>query len=178
MFGADLVIKTAASPESVAPSVREAIWGIAPDLTLGETRTFEMLFEGLIAQRRFNMLLLSIFGALGIVITGVGIYGVMAYVVEQRTQEIGVRMALGAQAVRVQGMMLGRAMVFTLAGLGIGMAGAYALSGAVGAFLFSVEPGDPLVYAATAGMLVAIGLIAAWIPARRASKVDPITALR
>jgi predicted permease len=177
-FGADLVIKTAGPAEEVAPAVRAAIWELAPDLTLGDVQTFEMLFERLIAQRKFNMLLLSIFGALAIVITGVGIYGVMAYVVEQRTQEIGVRMALGAQAGRVQGMVLSHAMAFVLMGLVIGMAGAYALSGAVRAFLFSVEPADPTVYGATAALLVAIGLLAAWIPSRRAARVDPIIALR
>ena len=177
-FGADLVIKTGGPAEAIAPAVRTAIWGIAPDLTLGDVQTFELLFERLIAQRKFNMLLLSIFGALAIVITGVGIFGVMAYVVDQRTQEIGVRMALGAQPGRVQAMVLGRAMVFVATGLVIGMAGAYALSGAVRSFLFSVEPADPVVYGSTAALLVAIGLLAAWIPSRRAARVDPIIALR
>lgn len=177
-FGADLVIKTAGAPEAIAPTIRAAIWELAPDLTLGDVQTFEILFERLIAQRKFNMLLLSLFGVLAVVITGVGIYGVMAYVVEQRTQEIGVRMALGAQPGRVQRMMLGRAMVFVTLGLLIGMMGAYALSGAVRAFLFSVEPGDPVVYATTAALLVAIGLLAAWIPSRRAARVDPIIALK
>ena len=177
-FGADLVIKTAGNAEAIAPAVRSAIWDIAPDLTLGDVQTFELLFERLIAQRRFNMLLLSIFGALAIIITAVGIYGVMAYVVEQRTQEIGVRMALGAQPGRVQGMVLRRAMGFVLTGLAIGTAGAYALSGAVRTFLFSVEPSDPRVYLSVAALLVAIGLLAAWIPARRAARVDPIIALR
>lgn len=178
MFGADLVIKTAGRPEDIAPTIRSALWEIAPDLTLGETQTLEMFFSRLIAQRRFNMLLLSIFGLLGIVITGVGIYGVMAYVVEQRTQEIGVRMALGAQPKRVLGMMLTRAMVYVGVGLSVGLAGSYALSRFVESFLFRVEPGDPIVYAGTAALLVLIGLLAAWIPSRRAAKVDPIIALR
>jgi putative ABC transport system permease protein len=180
-FGADLVIKTAGNPgseEAMAPAIRAAIWEIAPDLTLGDVQTFGLMFERLIAQRRFNMLLLAIFGGLAIIITGVGIYGVMAYVVEQRTQEIGVRMALGAQPGRVQGMVLRRAMAFVLTGLVIGTAGAYALSGAVRSFLFSVEPGDPRVYLSAAVLLVLIGLLAAWIPARRAARVDPIVALR
>ena len=177
-FGADLVIKTAGDAEAAAPAIRAAIWDIAPDLTLGDVQTFGMMFERLIAQRRFNMLLLSIFGGLAIIITGVGIYGVMAYVVEQRTQEIGVRMALGAQPGRVQGMVLRRAMMFVAGGLGIGIAGAYALSGAVRSFLFQVEPGDPLIYFWVGVLLVAIGLVAAWIPARRAARVDPIIALK
>ena len=180
-FGADLVIKTAGNPgseQAMAPAIRAAIWEIAPDLTLGDVQTFGLMFERLIAQRRFNMLLLAIFGALAIIITGVGIYGVMAYVVEQRTQEIGVRMALGAQPGHVQGMVLRRAMVFVLTGLVTGTAGAYALSGAVRSFLFSVEPGDPRVYVSAAVLLVVIGLLAAWVPARRAARVDPIIALR
>jgi len=177
-FGADLVIKTAGPPEAIAPGVRAAIWAIAPDLNLGETQTFEMMLSRLIGQRRFNMLLLAIFGALAIVISGAGIYGVMAYVVEQRTQEIGVRMALGAGRGGVQAMVLGRAMTFVAAGLAIGLTGAYLLSGLVGSFLFHVEPGDPVIYLSTAAILSAIGLIAAWIPARRAARVDPLIALR
>jgi predicted permease len=178
MFGADLVIKTAGPPEALAPAVRAALLEIAPDLTLGDTRTFEMMFARLIAQRRFNMLLLTVFGALAIVITGVGIYGVMAYVVEQRTPEIGIRMALGAQPGRVQAAVLGRALTFVIVGLALGLAGAYALSGAVGAFLFQVEPGEPRVYLGTATLLVIIGLVAAWIPSRRAARVDPIIAMK
>jgi putative ABC transport system permease protein len=178
MFGADLVIKTAGPPENLAPTVRTALWEIAPDLTLGETQTLEMFFSRLIAQRRFNMMLLTIFGVLGIVITGVGIYGVMAFVVEQRTQEIGVRMALGAQPRRVLGMMLTRAMAYVGFGLALGLAGAFALSRLVESFLFRVEPRDPVVYAGTAVLLVVIGLLAAWIPSRRAARVDPIIALR
>lgn len=177
-FGADLVIKTAGPPEAIAPAVRAAIWEIAPDLNLGETQTFDMMLSRLIGQRRFNMLLLAVFGVLAMVISGAGIYGVMAYVVEQRTQEIGVRMALGAKPGSVQAMVLGRAMAFVAAGLAIGLAGAYALSGAVGSFLFQVKPGDPIVYLSTAAVLAAIGLVAAWIPSRRAAKVDPIIALR
>lgn len=177
-FGADLVIKTAGDPAAAAPAVFAAIRELAPDLILGDTQTLEGYYGRLIAQRRFNMLLLTTFGVLGVVITAVGIYGVMAYVVEQRTQEIGVRMALGAQPGRVQGMMLGKAMVYVAVGLTVGLAGAYALSRSVEAFLFQVEPGDPVVYVGTGVMLVAIGLLAAWIPSRRASKVDPIVALR
>ncbi len=178
MFGADLVIKTAGRPEDLAPSVRAALWEIAPDLVLGETRTLDMLLSRLLAQRRFNMLLLSIFGVLGVVITAVGIYGVMAYVVAQRTQEIGVRLALGAQPARVLLLMLARALAYVAAGLSVGLAGAYALSSGVEKFLFRVEPADPLVYLATGIVLVLTGLLAAWIPSRRAAKVDPIIALR
>ncbi len=178
MFGADLVIKTAGRPEDLAPAVRAALWEIAPDLTLGQTQTLEMYFANHIAKRRFNMMLLSIFGVLGIVITGVGIYGVMAYVVEQRTQEIGVRMALGAQPKRVLAMMLMRAMMYVGVGLAAGLVGSYALSRLIESHLFRVEPGDPAVYLVTAAVLVVIGLLAAWIPSRRAARVDPIIALR
>jgi putative ABC transport system permease protein len=178
VFGADLVIKTAGRAEDLAPAVRAAILDLAPDLVLGETQTMELLFSRLVAQRRFNMMLLTIFGALGIVITAVGIYGVMAYVVEQRTTEIGVRMALGAQPRRVLGMMLTRAMAYVTVGLAVGLAGAFALSRFVETFLFRVEPGEPVVYVGTAAVLVVTGLVAAWIPSRRAARVDPIIALR
>lgn len=178
IFGADLVIKTAGRAEDLAPSVRAALWEIAPDLVLGETQTLDMLLSRLVAQRRFNMMLLSIFGVLGIVITAVGIYGVMAFVVEQRTQEIGVRMALGAQPNRVLMLMLTRAMAYVAAGLGVGLTGAYGLSKGVESFLFRVEPADPVVYVGTGVVLVVTGLLAAWIPSRRAAKVDPLIALR
>lgn len=178
VFGADLVIKTAGPADLAAADVRNAIWAIAPDLTLGETQTFEMYLSKLLAQRRFNMLLLSIFGVLGVVITAVGIYGVMAYIVEQRTQEIGVRMALGAPPAQVLGMMLRRAMVYVVVGLVAGLAGAYGLSTLVEKFLFRVDHADPRIYVVTAGVLILVGLAAAWIPSRRAARVDPMVALR
>jgi putative ABC transport system permease protein len=138
----------------------------------------EQFLQTLIAQRRFNMLLLGLFGLLGIVIALVGIYGVMAYAVAQRTREIGIRMALGALPVTILRMILGRATAHLAAGLFIGLITAWSLSGLVAAFLFQVQPTDISVYAGVGAVLVTTGLAAALIPARRAARVDPVISLR
>ena len=124
------------------------------------------------------MLLLSVFGLLGVVIACVGIYGVMAYVVVLRTQEIGIRMALGAMPAAILRSVLGRAAVYLAGGLAIGLAAAWVLSALVSGFLFQIQPHDPWIYAGVAASLVATGVIAAFIPARRAARVDPLVALR
>ena len=133
---------------------------------------------GLVARRRFNMLLFSLFGLLGVVIAVVGIYGVMGYLVAQRAPEFGVRLALGAARGQVLRLVLGRAAVFMTVGLVVGLSAAWGLSRFVKAFLFDVTPADPLVYAAVALALVAAGFVAAFMPALRASRVDPIITLR
>ena len=124
------------------------------------------------------MIVLALFGLLAIAIAAAGIYGVMAYLVEQRTQEIGVRMALGADPARVARMVLTRATAYMGLGLALGLAGGWLLSRFVQAFLFNLDAHDPIVYLSVAVLLVATGLIASFIPARRAARVDPVTALR
>jgi ABC-type antimicrobial peptide transport system permease subunit len=131
-----------------------------------------------VAQRRFNMLLLGLFGLLGLVISAVGIYGVMAYIVAQRTPEIGIRMALGAAPSQILGDVLTRATSYVAIGLALGMGGAWALARFVQRFLFEVQPHDRVVYVSVAAVLLAAGVVAALIPARRAARVDPIVALR
>jgi hypothetical protein len=176
--GADLVLRTSGDPLAMAPAVKAAIWSVAPDLAVSEARSLEGLFDRLVAQRKFNMLLLTLFGVLAIAIASVGIYGVMANTVEQRTQEIGVRMALGARPAGILGMVLGRAATFMAVGLVAGLAGAWGLARLVQSFLFQVPPHDAIVNASVAAQLAAAGLLAAFIPALRASRVDPIIALR
>jgi ABC-type antimicrobial peptide transport system permease subunit len=134
--------------------------------------------DRLIAQRRFNMALLALFGVLGLVIAAVGIYGVMAYVVAQRTSEIGVRMALGATRANVVGMVLRRAALLIAAGLAIGSLVAWRLSESVKSFLFEIEPNDVGIFALALAVLAVSGLLASAIPARRAASVDPLVALR
>ncbi len=177
-FGGPVVIRTTRDAASTIADVRTAVRAAAPDLVVPDPTTMEVLFDRLVVQRRFNMIVLALFGVLAVVIAGAGIYGVMAYIVEQRTQEIGVRMALGAQPTQVIRMVLRRATIFMAIGLAIGIAGGWMLSRLVGSFLFRVEPHDPIVYASAAALLLAAGLVAALIPARRASRVDPVTALR
>ncbi len=131
-----------------------------------------------VAQRKLNMLLLGLFGLLGLVISAVGIYGVLAYVVSQRTREIGVRMALGATRGRVVRMVLGNACVLVLAGLVVGGIGAWYLSATAQTFLFRLDSNDPRAFIAAIASLALAGLIASAIPARRAASVDPMEALR
>jgi putative ABC transport system permease protein len=173
-----LLMRTAADPGQLAVTVRAAIQTAAPNLIVPAPQTYDDLFGRLVAQRKFNMIVLSLFGVLAIAIAAAGIYGVMAYVVEQRTQEIGVRIALGAEPSRVLRMVVGRAMVYMAAGLAIGLGTGWVLSRFVGAFLFKGDVHDPAVYAGAAGVLVVTGLVASFVPARRASRVDPVVALR
>jgi ABC-type antimicrobial peptide transport system permease subunit len=160
--------------------VRQAIWSEFPDAlpTRIDEHTLTYYFDALVAQRRFNMLLLALFGVLGLSIASVGIYGVMGYIVSQRTQEIGIRMALGAQPSTILRSVLGSALLTMLLGIAIGLIGAWGLSGLVRGFLFEVQPHDPRVYAGALLVLATTGLAAAFGPARRASSVDPLIALR
>jgi predicted permease len=176
--GGDLVIRTTGNPLHVVSAVRHAVQAVLPDLVVPEAQTFEAMFDRIIAQRKFNMLLLSLFGLLGAVIAAAGIYGVMAFVVEQRRTEFGVRMALGAERRRILLGVLRRAAFCTAAGLTVGLSIAVGLSFLIRSFLFEVQPADPLVFAAIAALLVTIALLAALVPALRASRVDPIAALR
>jgi len=178
-YGVSLVVRTAGDPMAVLPAVKAAIWAVNREQRLtGDTVTLERYMDRLIAQRRFNMAVLALFGVLGLVIAAVGIYGVMAYVVAQRTNEIGVRMALGATRANVVSMVLRRAAVLMAAGLAIGGAGAWSLGATVKTFLFGVQPTDPLIFTGALAVLAAAGLLASALPARRAATVDPLVALR
>ena len=178
-IGATLVMKTDGDPMRVVPAVKAAIWSVNREQRLtGDTITLEGYMERLIMQRRFNMALLASFGLLGLVIATAGIYGVMAYIVAQRTNEIGVRMALGATRGNVVSMVLKRAAVLMVLGLVVGGAAAWALSANVKTFLFETEPGDPRIFAAALATLTLAGLAASAVPARRAASVDPLVALR
>jgi putative ABC transport system permease protein len=173
-----LVMRTTGDPGAAGPAVRAAIRASAPDLPATSIQTYDELFGVLVAQRKFNMIVLALFGILAVAIAGVGIYGVMSYLVEQQTQEIGVRLALGAEPSRVVGMVLARATRMMAIGMAIGLAAGWVLARFVGAFLFQADPHDPVVYAAAGGVLAIAGLVAALVPARRASRVDPVVALR
>jgi predicted lysophospholipase L1 biosynthesis ABC-type transport system permease subunit len=179
VIGVMLVMRTAGDPMAVLPTVKAAIWSVNKEQRIsGDTFTLEQYMDRLIAQRRFNMTLLALFGLLGLVIAAVGIYGVMAYIVAQRTGEIGVRMALGATRAHVVAMVLKRAGAMMVAGLAIGAGVAWYTSSLVRAFLFETEPGDPRILTAAVVTLAAAGLLASAIPARRAASVDPLIALR
>jgi predicted permease len=179
--GATLVVRTTPGGQRILPAVRQAIWSefAAPAIpTRIDEGALEDYFDGLVAQRRFNMLLLGLFGLLGLVIAGVGIYGVMAYVVTQRTHEIGIRMALGALPSTVLLSVLGGALVYMTIGLVIGVTIAVGLAELVRGFLFEIQPHDPTVYTGVLTVLAMTGLAAAFLPARRAAAIDPLVALR
>jgi putative ABC transport system permease protein len=179
VIGVTLVMRTAGDPLAVLPAIKSAIWSINKDQRLSsDTVTLEAYMDRLIAQRRFNMALLALFGLLGLVIAAVGIYGVMAYVVAQRTNEIGVRMALGATRASVVGMVLRRAALLMIAGLAIGGLGAWLLTSYVKSYLFEIDPNDALVFVAALAVLAFAGILASAVPARRAASVDPLVALR
>jgi putative ABC transport system permease protein len=179
--GATLVIRTVGEPLALLPAVKAAIWSVNRDQRLsGDVFTLEGYLNRLVAQRRFNMALLALMGVLGLVISAVGIYGVMAYLVAQRTNEIGVRMALGATRGKVLSMVLRRAALLMAAGLAIGTAVAWPLGRyfEVGSLLFQLEPTNALVYIVAIATLAASGLVASAVPARRAASIDPLAALR
>jgi ABC-type antimicrobial peptide transport system permease subunit len=173
-----LVVRTSGDPASLVPAIRATVRSAAPELVIPDPQTYDTLFANLVAQQKFNMYLLVLFGALAIGIAAAGIYGVMAYMVEQRTPEIGVRIALGAEPKAVVRMVLAQAAACLAAGLGLALAGGWALSRFIEGFLFRVDARDPVVYAAAAALLLAVGLAAAFVPARRAARVDPMIALR
>ena len=176
--GATLVLRLSRRTGDVLPAVKAAVWAQFPDLALPDIETLDGYLGRLTGARRFNMRLLTLFALLAVVIACVGIYGVMAYVVALRTQEIGIRLALGAVPLTILRAVLGRALVYVIGGLAIGLAAAAALSALVAGFLFETHHHDPWVYAGVAAILVATGVIAALFPARRAARVDPLVALR
>jgi putative ABC transport system permease protein len=178
VFQGELAIQTSGDPYQALPAVKAAMSAVLPHVPLRNVRTMEEMMARRVAQRRLNMLLLGLFGVLGLVIAAVGIYGVMAYVVAQRTREIGVRVALGATRSNVIGMVLTNASVMVITGLVIGGAAAWYLSSTAKAFLFGLEPNDPRAFAAAVATLALAALIASLVPARRAATVDPMIALR
>ena len=178
-LGAELVIRAHGDPKALIPAVKAAIWSVNPEQRLtSEVVTLEGHMDKLLAQRRFNMALLVLFGTLGLIIAAVGIYGVMAYLVAQRTNEIGVRMALGATRGNVVGMVLKRAALLMTVGLALGGVAAWLLSSNVESFLFQTQATDPKIFVLSLATLTLAGLAASALPALRAASVDPLVALR
>ena len=174
-----LVVRTATSqPTALTGAIRDALVQIDPGIPLTRVRVFEDYLTKSLARPRFNALLLSIFAGVALLLTAIGIYGVMAYSVAQRRQEIGVRMALGAQRGDVLRLVVGGGMKLTALGLLLGLSAAFALTRLLGSLLFGVGAFDPLTLAAVALLLSAIALLACILPARRASGLDPMNALR
>ena len=177
--GASLVIRTAGDPQAMLPAIKRAIWSVNPNQFVNDIDvTLEGALERMTAERRFSMALLSLLGVLALVIAAAGVYGLMAYTVSQRRQEIGVRMALGARPADVLRMIMQNAGGLVVAGLAIGSAAAWALSTTVQRFLFLVASTDWRILALAAAVLAASAALACAIPARRAARIDPLIALR
>jgi putative ABC transport system permease protein len=173
-----LVIHTQDDPAAMAPAVMRELRMIDPDQPVSDVRTMNQVMADTLARARFNTLLLGLFAGLATLLAAVGIFGVMNYSVALRTREIGIRMALGAQPARVLMLILKQGLLLTLTGIGIGLAGSLALTRVVSSLLFGVEATDPVTLATIALLLMVVSLIACYIPARRATRIDPMLALR
>jgi putative ABC transport system permease protein len=170
--------RTQADPASMSQVIKQEIWKVDSQLPVTRLQTMDDVAAESFAARRFNMSLLSLFAGLALVLAAIGIYGVMSYAVTQRTQEIGIRMALGASAADVLKLVLRNGMGLVLIGVILGLAGAFGLTRLMVSLLFGVTPNDVLTIGVVSGVLVAVALLACFIPARRATKVDPLVALR
>jgi putative ABC transport system permease protein len=174
----DVAIRTIGDPRALAPDLRKLISGIDRAQPVYEVMTLEQTLADSIAPRRFNMLLLGIFAAIAVLLAAVGIYGVMSYAVTQRTQEIGVRMALGARQDEVVRVVMRQGVGVIAVGVGTGLAAALALTRLMAGLLYEVKPSDPQTFVVVCAALAAAALLACWIPARKAARVDPVVALR
>jgi putative ABC transport system permease protein len=177
-FGPVVVVRTTGDPQRLISIARAKVRELDPNAAIANVNTMDQLVAQSVAQRRFGMFLVSVFAALALVLAVVGIYGVVSYSVAQRTNEIGVRMALGASATDVLKMILKNGMTLALIGVGVGLAGAFALTRLMAAVLFDVKPTDLATFATVSVGLILVALLACYVPARRAMKVDPLVALR
>ncbi len=172
------VVRTRVEPHSLVKPISAALRDASAGLAVAHIRTMDEMVILTTSRQRFNMLLLAIFGGSALLMAAIGIYGLMAYSVQQRTQELGIRMALGAQASSVRNMVIRQGMILAVIGVALGIGGAFWLTHFLTGFLFGVKAWDPTAFIVTPLLLTAVALLAVWIPARRATRVDPIAALR
>jgi ABC-type antimicrobial peptide transport system permease subunit len=174
----DIVVRTQGRPETVLSAARSRIHGIDAEIPLSNVRTAEDYVYNNAAQPRLNAVLVAVFAGVALLIAAIGVYGVLAYAVNQRAREIGLRMALGAQQRRVLWWVAGQGMLVAMIGIGVGLASAFALSRVLVILLFDTQPRDLRTFVAVAALLAVVAFAACFAPARRASLVDPIIALR
>jgi putative ABC transport system permease protein len=173
-----LTVRASASPTALTKSITDLVRQQDPNLVVADVKTMEEVVSTSVARQRLMMLFLTIFAVAALLLAAVGIHGVIAYSVTQRTQEIGIRMALGAQARDVLTMVVGHALLLAGLGITIGGAAALMLSRVMTNLLFDITPLDPLTYGGVTLMLAVVAAVAAWLPGRRATRVDPVIALR
>jgi putative ABC transport system permease protein len=172
------IIQTAGDPSSLSTAIQHEIRSVDGQLSASKIRTMDQVISESTARQNFNMLLLTIFAGLALLLAAIGIYGLMSYTVEQRTQEIGIRMALGADRGDMLKLVVRQGMLLTGIGVVVGLAASFGLNRYLASLLFGVKANDPVTYAAVAAILVSVALLACYIPARRATKIDPLVALR
>jgi ABC-type antimicrobial peptide transport system permease subunit len=173
-----VVVRSAAPLETLAPALRAAVRQADPEQVVAGLRPAGELISAAVARQRFSMLLLLAFGGLALTLAGVGVYGVLAYSVTQRTRELGIRLALGARALSVQALVLRQGLAMAFGGILLGLLGALGLGRLLAGLLYGVSPADPLVLGAVTLLLAAAAGLACLVPAIRATRVDPIDALR
>jgi putative ABC transport system permease protein len=172
-----IIVRTPLASEHLIPAMRAAVQSLRPDVPL-QFRTLDQLFSVSLDQRRFSLTLYGVFAVAGLLIAAAGLYGTLSYTVTQRTQEIGLRLALGAQSADVLRLVIGQGMRLTLLGLTLGVMAAIAVTRLLKSMLYGVSATDPLTLVGIASLLLLVALMACYLPARRATKVDPMIALR
>jgi putative ABC transport system permease protein len=173
-----ILVRTSGDPLSLVSAARGELHQMDVELPMSQVSTMDQLLSESLSRSRFTMFLLGVFAAVALVLTAVGIYGVIAYNVAQRTHEIGIRMALGAQRWNVLGLVLGQGTRLTFVGVGVGIVAGLALTHLMGSLLYGISTRDPLTFAAVSLLLTAVALLASYIPARYATRVSPTVALR
>jgi len=173
-----VVARTTASADVVFAAARAAVRELDPGLPLFELSTLQQRFDRSAARPRLYMTLLATFAGVAVLLAAIGLYGVVSYSVRQQTREIGIRLALGATRSNVAGTVVGQSLTVTVVGAALGLAGALAVSHLLQALLFGVSPTDAWTYVAVVGLIALVGVVASWVPARRATLVDPAMALR
>jgi len=176
--GSALLLRTKPNPETLLPGVRDTVRSLNQDISLGNPRSLEQALDQSLAAQKFSATLLTLFALLALILASVGVYGVVTYLVTQRTHEIGVRIALGAGRRDIISLVLNQGVRLALAGIGVGLIGAIVSTRLMGSLLFGVNARDPLTLVVVSVVLAAVALLACYLPARRATKVDPLEALR
>jgi putative ABC transport system permease protein len=177
-FFATVLIRTKVEPLSLSEQVRQALWKVDADQPMWKIRTVEFLVNRSVSDRKFLLALMGLFASLALVLTMIGLYGVISYLVKQRTQEIGIRIALGAQVRDILQMVLKQGMFLVLTGVALGLTTAWLTTRLISSLLYQVSATDPVTFAVIAAFLIVVALLACYLPARRATKVDPLVALR
>jgi putative ABC transport system permease protein len=176
--GMNIVVRTQGDPASFAGAVRKEVQAIDPDQPIAAVKTMSDWVDSAVAGPRYQTILLGLFALLAMVLAATGIYGVMSYSVTQRTHELGVRMALGARQFDVLKLVVRQGMILTIVGVALGLVGAFALTRVMATLLFGVTAKDPITFGVVSALLIVVAFVACFVPARRATKVDPLVALR